>query len=151
VRADDHGLVWAGGPGQLDRLCAESDVLLVSVPLADDTRGAIGPSELEALGPNAIMINVARGPVVQEQALYDALRTQRLGAAAIDVWYNYPTPGNATQPPASMPFGELDNVLMTPHVSGVAESTFTARVTDIAANLLAVRDGSPLRNQISRG
>lgn len=151
VQADDHGLGWAGGPDQLQRLCAESDILLVSPPLTDETRGLIGAPELEALGPEAILINVARGPVVQEQPLYDALRSGRLGGAAIDVWYDYPTPGEPTGRPGSMPFGELDNVLITPHLSGVAEGTFAARVQDIAANLLAIRDGGPLRNQIIPG
>lgn len=150
VRAEDHGLAWAGGTDQVARLCTESDILLVSVPLAAETTGAIGAAELDAVGADGVLINVARGPVVQEQALYEALRDRRLGAAAIDVWYSYPTPGSSTGAPAGVPFGELDNVLLTPHISGVVQATFDARVGDIAANLLALRDGSPLINLITR-
>lgn len=146
VDAVQHGLDWAGVPDDLPRLCTESDILLVSVPLTDDTRGSVGAAEIEALGPDAILINVARGPVVDETALYEALHDHRLGAAAIDVWYSYPPAGSASGAPATRPFGELDNVLVTPHISGVARSTFVARVGDIATNLLALRDGTPLIN-----
>ena len=146
VDAGAHGLEWAGGPDALLRLCAESDILLVSPPLTAGTRGAVGAAELDALGPDGILINVARGPVVEETALYEALRDHRLSAAAIDVWYNYPAAGTRTGAPASRPFGELDNVLITPHISGVARATFEGRVRDIATNLLALRDGSPLIN-----
>ncbi|SDT45661.1 NAD(P)-dependent oxidoreductase [Microlunatus soli] len=146
VRAAEHGLEWAGGVDQLGRLCEESDILLVSAPLTAETTGAIGPAELAALGPDGIMINVARGPVVQETALYEALRDGRLGAAAIDVWYHYPPTVGATTMPADAPFNELHNVLLTPHISGVVRATFEARIGDIATNLLALRDGAPLIN-----
>lgn len=146
VDAGAHGLAWTGGPDQLPRLCAESDILLVSVPLTDETRGSVAAAEIEALGADGILINVARGPVVAEQALYEALRDHRLGAAAIDVWYHYPPAGQSSGAPSDPPFGELDNVLVTPHVSGVARATFEARVGDIATNLLALRDGTPLIN-----
>ena len=148
VDADAHGLAWAGGPEQLARLCAESDILLVSAPLTEQTRGAVGPAEIEALGSDGILINVARGPVVAEQALYEALRDQRLGAAAIDVWYHYPPAGEPVGAPSDLRFGKLENVLLTPHISGVARSTFEGRVGDIARNLLALRDGTPLVNLV---
>ena len=146
VDAGAADLTWAGGPDRLPRLCAESDILLVSVPLTPETTGSIGAAELTALGAGGVLINVARGPVVEQQALYEALRDHRLGAAAIDVWYHYPAAGNPVGAPADLPFGELDNVLLTPHVSGVAQATFTARIGDIATNLLALRDGSALIN-----
>lgn len=148
VDARRHGLAWSAGPDQLTRLCTESDILLVSPPLTQQTRGAIGPRELDALGPAGILINVARGPVVQEQALYEALVDHRLGAAAIDVWYNYPPPGTPDGAPSRLPYGALDNVLLTPHISGVVRATFAARVGDIAANLRALRDGTELINLV---
>ncbi|GAB3927236.1 2-hydroxyacid dehydrogenase [Microlunatus endophyticus] len=146
VDAAEHGLQWAGGPDELLRLCAESDILLVSPPLTAETRGAVGAAEIDVLGPDGILINVARGPVVDDRALYEALRDHRLGAAAIDVWYNYPPPGTRSGAPASLPFADLDNILMTPHISGVARATFEGRISDIAANLLALRAGRPLIN-----
>ena len=90
---------------------------------------------------------MARGPVVDEEALYGALRDGRLGGAAIDVWYSYPA-GSTVGAPSRFPFRDQPNVLMTPHISGVALGTFRGRVRDIAANVAALAGGEPLRNQI---
>ena len=75
---------------QLDRLLAECDVAVVSAPLNEQTEGMIGAQQLRALGPDGVLINVGRGPLVQERALYDALAGGVIRAAAIDVWYRYP-------------------------------------------------------------
>ena len=147
VDAGAHGLAWAGGPEELRRLCVESDVLVCCVPLTQATRGAIGAAELDALGSDGVLINMARGPVVDEEALYGALRDGRLGGAAIDVWYSYPA-GSTVGAPSRFPFRDQPNVLMTPHISGVALGTFRGRVRDIAANVAALAGGEPLRNQI---
>ncbi|WP_460768737.1 NAD(P)-dependent oxidoreductase [Mariniluteicoccus flavus] len=141
-----HGLEWAGGPDDLDRLCAESDVLIVGAPLTEQTRGSLGADQLAAVGPDGVLIQLARGPVADEEALFTALRDGRLGAAAIDVWYDYPpSPGVATAP-SRFDFGALPNALMTPHVSGVAASTFEGRLRDVVANVEALAEGRPLRN-----
>jgi phosphoglycerate dehydrogenase-like enzyme len=133
-RTDAEGLNWAGDTSQLPRLLDESDAVVVSAPLTDSTRGLIGTAELQRLGPDGVLVNVARGPLVQEQALYDALRARTIRGAALDVWYSYPGPDGRGKP-ADAPFGELDNVLLTPHVSGITRQTFLGRVQDIAANL----------------
>ena len=62
----------------------------MSAPLTDATRGIIGAAELRALGRDGVLVNVGRGPLVQEQALYDALRDRTIRGAALDVWYSYP-------------------------------------------------------------
>lgn len=147
VPAAAHGLEWAGGPSDLPRLCDESDVLLVCAPLTTDTRGIIGRAELDALGPDGVLINQARGPVVDEDALFAALSEGRLGGAAIDVWYSYPGDPAATAPSRHR-FGDLPNVLLTPHVSGVAISTFAGRAADIGANVTALVNGEPLSNVV---
>ncbi len=103
----------------------ESDVVVVSAPLGDHTRGMIGGPELEALGPDGVLINVGRGPLVQEQPLYDALASHRIAGAAIDVWYSYPDAGGHGAPSA-LPFRDLPNVLMTPHSSGVTDTRSSA-------------------------
>ena len=147
VDAGAHRLAWAGGPAELRRLCLESDVLVCCVPLTEATRGSVGAAQLDALGSHGVLINLARGPVVDEKALYIALRDNRLGAAAIDVWYRYPV-GSTAGEPSRFPFRDLPNVLMTPHISGVALSTFRGRLRDIAANVAALAAGEPLRNEI---
>ncbi|TCC22839.1 2-hydroxyacid dehydrogenase [Kribbella speibonae] len=142
-RAD--GLSWAGDTSQLPRLLEESNVLVVSAPLTETTRGIIGAAELSTLGADGVLVNVARGPLVQEQALYDALRDRTIRGAALDVWYSYPTGGDHAQP-SKAPFGDLDNVLLTPHLSGITRQTFRGRIHDIAANLTALAEGDELRN-----
>jgi phosphoglycerate dehydrogenase-like enzyme len=141
------GLSWAGDTTQLPRLLEESDALVVSAPLTGATRGIIGAAELSQLGADGVLVNVARGPLVQEQALYDALRNHTIRGAALDVWYSYPSNGDQAQP-AEAPFGDLDNVLLTPHLSGITRQTFRGRIHDIAANLTALAEGNELRNVV---
>ncbi|MGH3486541.1 MAG: 2-hydroxyacid dehydrogenase [Actinopolymorphaceae bacterium] len=147
---DGVDLAWVGGIDQLLRLCAESDVVVVTVPLTADTTGLIGAPELAAMRPDTLVVNVARGPVVDEDALYSALAERRIGGAALDVWWHYPD-GSGQGGPATKPFAELDNVLLTPHVSGVTTETFTRRVADIAANIDRLAAGVPLVNVVHSG
>jgi phosphoglycerate dehydrogenase-like enzyme len=125
----------------------ESDVV-VSAPLTERTRGMIGVDRLRALGPSGVLINVGRGPLVQERALYEALSNRVIHAAAIDVWYRYPGAGGRGRP-SDLPFGELANVLITPHTSGVTRNTFLGRVDDIAANIGRFERGEPLHNLVA--
>ncbi|SKC66174.1 2-hydroxyacid dehydrogenase [Krasilnikoviella flava] len=148
VDAEAAGLDWAGTTDELPRLLAESDVVVVSVPLDDRTRGMIGARELGLLGPGGVLVNVARGPVVEEQALYDALRAGTIHGAAVDVWYSYPGPDGHARP-AALPFHELENVLMTPHLSGVTRQTFLGRVQDIAANITHLAEGRALERVVA--
>ena len=148
---DGAGLSWAGDASRLDDLARESDVLVVSAPLTRETAGMIGSSQLGALGPDGVLINVGRGPLVDENALYDALLTGRVGAAAIDVWYRYPGAANgagAVCSPSELPFAELPNVMMTPHASGVTADTFKGRSDDIAANIGRLLRNEPLQNVV---
>jgi phosphoglycerate dehydrogenase-like enzyme len=148
VDAPSAGLDWAADVSQLGRLLVESDVAVVSAPLDNRTRGMIGADELRALGRDGVLVNVGRGPLVQEQALYDALSSSTIAAAAIDVWYDYPGPdGRGT--PSALPFSELPNILMTPHSSGVSQQTFVGRVDDIADNITRLTRGEQLRNVVA--
>ncbi|MFB0835803.1 2-hydroxyacid dehydrogenase [Arthrobacter halodurans] len=137
---------WVGGDADLHRLLAESDVVVVTVPLSPATEGLIGAAELDAMRETAFLVNVARGPVVAQDALHRALSRGTIAGAALDVWWGTPEPGRT--PPADFPFAELDNVILTPHYSGLASSTFERRVVDIAANIEAVASGAPLRNRV---
>jgi len=150
VDAAAHGLSWAGAIGRLDDLLRESDVVIVSAPLTPATEGMIGTDQLHALGPDGVLINVGRGLLVNEHALFDALRNGDVRGAAIDVWYRYPTRPGEPAAPATLPFGELDNVLMTPHSSGVTTDTFGGRADDIAANIGRLARGESLHNVVDR-
>lgn len=132
--ASSDSLEWSADASWLGTLMDWADVVVVSAPLSDKTRGLVGADELARLGSDGILVNVGRGPLVQEQALFDALSDNTIAGAAIDVWYQYPGPDGVGQPSA-LPFADLRNVLMTPHSSGVTHHTFVGRVADIAANI----------------
>ncbi|WP_313820876.1 2-hydroxyacid dehydrogenase [Citricoccus sp.] len=143
---------WVGGTGDLPRLLSEADVVVVSVPLGPDTESLIGEAELTAMKPDAYLVNVARGPVVDQDALYAALTAPAgspaaIGGAAIDVWWGAPAPGRT--PPADHDFAILENVVLTPHCSGHAESTFAGRAADLAANVERLAAGVPRLGVVS--
>jgi phosphoglycerate dehydrogenase-like enzyme len=150
VDAHAHGLDWAADTGALDRLLRDCDVVVVSAPLTEATTGMIGAEQLRSLGPDGVLINVGRGPLVDEQALYDALTGGVIRGAAIDVWYRYPGPDGRGQP-GNLPFGDLDRALITPHSSGITLDTFRGRVDDIVANIGRLHRGEPLRNLVRAG
>jgi len=150
VDAAGHGLAWAGDTTRLKEMLGESDVVVVSAPLNHATEGIIGAAELRALGPDGVLINVGRGPIVDERALYEALRGHDVRAAAIDVWYRYPAGPGQSAMPSDLPFAELPNVLMTPHSSGVTAETFIGRAGDIAQNIGRLARGEALHNVVVR-
>jgi phosphoglycerate dehydrogenase-like enzyme len=149
-RVDDsaHGLSWVGDTSKLDALLSESDVVVLSAPLTPATEGMLGRHELRLIGPDGVLVNVGRGPLVDERALYESLRDGHLRAAAIDVWYRYPSRGGPSTP-SDLPFHELTNVLMTPHSSGVTAETFQGRAADVAANIGRLVRGEPLTNVVN--
>jgi phosphoglycerate dehydrogenase-like enzyme len=148
VDAAAEGLEWTGTTDDLDPLLAAADVIVVSTPLTDQTRGLIGARQLARMRPSAVLVNVGRGPVVDEEALYTALRDGTIGGAAVDVWYAYPAEGN-TAAPSAFPFHALPNVFLTPHSSGLTRQTFEGRAADIAANIRRLDAGEPLRNVVA--
>lgn len=133
---------------RLAEALATVDVAVLCVPLDEATRGLVGAAELAAMKPDALLINVARAPVVDEEALYLALRDRRIGRAVLDVWYRYPQPGEAACPPSRFPFHELPNVRATPHISGWTEGLIARRYAVIAENIQRLADGRPLRNVV---
>lgn len=102
---------------ELHLFLRNSDIVIVSVPLTSLTKGMIKKKELELLGPSGLLVNVARGPVIDEHSLYQALKIRTIAGAALDVWYNYtPDPDEEGRKyPFDCPFHELDNVVLSPH------------------------------------
>lgn len=132
-----------------DRL-SEADFVVVSCPLTQRTRGLLGAGEIARLKPSAYLINVARAEIIDETALYEALRNRKIAGAALDVWYRYPETQKAVCYPSRYPFQDLPNVLMTPHISGWTAQTVEGRMKDIAANIKRLASGQPLCNVIDR-
>jgi len=141
------GLSLLAGPDALEEVLRRADYLAVTLSLNDQTRGLVGERELALMKPTAVLVNVARAEILDEDALYRALREQRIAAAALDVWYRYPKSAEPTFP-AKRPFHELANVLMTPHVSGWTEGMLEARATLIAENIQRTARGEPPLNRI---
>ncbi|MBX5491193.1 MAG: D-2-hydroxyacid dehydrogenase [Chloroflexi bacterium] len=128
----------------LPQLLGESDYVVVATPLTPETRGLIGAVQLRAMRPTAWLVNVGRGPVVDEAALLQALGEGWIAGAALDVFDQEPLP-------PEHPLWGLPNVLITPHNSGVRPNQFRAEVlTQFVTNLRRYLAGEPLLNQIDK-
>jgi phosphoglycerate dehydrogenase-like enzyme len=128
-------------------LLAEADFIAVTAPLNDQTRGLFDQRAFAAMRRTAVIINVARGAIIDEHALYQALAERRIGGAIIDVWYQYPQQGQPQGPrPSVLPFHELDNVLMTPHASAWTDGLLPRRNRAVATNLNRLARGEALLN-----
>jgi phosphoglycerate dehydrogenase-like enzyme len=136
------------GFDQLHAFLGAADVIVVSLPLAEGTAGLIGADAFAAMRPQAVVVNVGRGPVIDEAALYAALKSGRIGGAIIDTWYTYPKPDNPTGHPGTLPFEELSNLVMTPHMSGWTSGTVRRRQETIADNIGRLSRGEPLCNRV---
>jgi phosphoglycerate dehydrogenase-like enzyme len=130
----------------LDRMLPLCDTVLISCGLAPETKGLIDARRLALMKPDALLINVARAAIVDEDALYAALKDGRLGGAALDVWWQYPTHSEPDRRPSRRPFHQLSNVLITPHSSSSTEATADRRWSTVAANLDRFVRGEKLEN-----
>jgi phosphoglycerate dehydrogenase-like enzyme len=135
---------------KLDRLLPETDVLIICLPLTSETKGLIDQHELNLLPEGAILVNVGRGPIVNESALFHALKVGKLCAAGLDVWYNYPEDESSRSrtAPSQFPFHELDNVVMSPHRAGGAKGRELRRMDALAEILNATVHGEPMPNRV---
>lgn len=126
VAPDDA--LWARhdvAPRDIDALLAEADVVSLHVPLTDATRGLMDPARIARMKPGAVLINTARGGIVNEPALADALREGRLAGAALDVFDREPLP-------AGSPLAGTPNLILTPHIGGVTRES-NIRVSTLIA------------------
>lgn len=153
----DDGVAEIHPPGRLHALLPLAGILAITLPQTAETTSLVGAAELALLPPGALFVNVGRGPVVDEAALYQALRSGRLLAAGIDVWWRYPDDraSRSHTPPSAFPFHELDNAVLSPHRGGMggAEEIETLRYTTLAELLNAAARGEAIPNHIhlSRG
>jgi phosphoglycerate dehydrogenase-like enzyme len=121
----------------LQDLCATSDDLVVATPLTPHTRGVIGLREIGSLKPTSILVNVGRGPTIQEGPLLDALRERRIRGAVLDVFETEPLP-------PGHPFYALDNVLLSPHCADQVPSFIPDAMAQFRRNLARFQAGEPL-------
>jgi phosphoglycerate dehydrogenase-like enzyme len=136
----EHAEIWP--PGELLRLLGESDYVVLCVPLTPETRGMIGERELRAMKPSAVIVNIARGPVIIEAELVRALREGWIAGAALDVFETEPLPPES-------PLWGMEQVIVTPHISGGTEIYNERAVGIFAANLRRYLAGEPLENVVA--
>jgi phosphoglycerate dehydrogenase-like enzyme len=144
------GAIRVAPVDDLHRLLPRADALLICLPHTPETDGLIGAAELALLPQTAVLVNVGRGPIVDEAALYHTLRQGGIYAAGLDVWYNYPSDEGARPhtPPSRFPFHELDNVVMSPHRAGGSTGTEHLRMIHLARLLNAAARGEPMPNRV---
>ncbi|KAL1518970.1 hypothetical protein AB1Y20_003240 [Prymnesium parvum] len=148
-------LLWLRGSSALPALLQQSDFVVLTCPLTEKTKGLIGAAEFRLMKQDTYLVNVARGPIVDEDALYSALRNGRIAGAAIDVWYRLPAiaSGQVECAPCDLakhPFHELHNVLLSPHTSGWSNEHMQRRIAIVSANLDAVAQGRTPSNVVYR-
>jgi phosphoglycerate dehydrogenase-like enzyme len=129
-----HGVEWCGGTERLDELLQQSDYVSLHVPLNARTRHLLDRERLASMKPSAVLVNVARGALVDEEALVDALREGRLRGAGLDVFSQEPLPPDS-------PFLALDGVIATPHVAGVTRGTSRRRAQVCVENIERIEQG----------
>lgn len=138
--------------GALDQELSEFDYIVVAAALAPQTEKLIGRRQFALMKRSAVLVNVGRGAVIDEDALYEALKTRRIRGATIDAWYGqYPTKDNPRVAPSKHPFHELENLWMTPHTSAWTTGMIDRRWTQIAENLDRYARGEPLANVVRAG
>jgi phosphoglycerate dehydrogenase-like enzyme len=137
------------GPDALDSLLPRAHALFVCLPSTGETDGLLDAARLARLPDGAVLVNVGRGPIVDEEALYRELESGRL-AAGLDVWYRYPEDeeARADTAPATQPFHELENVVLSPHRAGLCAETERLRAEALAEMLNGAARGEPMPHRV---
>jgi D-2-hydroxyacid dehydrogenase (NADP+) len=135
--------VTVHSPDRLAELLPASDIVVLSLPHTPGTRELIGPRELDLVKRGALLVNIARGKLVDDAAVVDALRDGRLGGAALDVFTREPLE-------ASSPYWDLPNVIITPHTAGAMADYWTPLVSLFAENLRRFTSGAELLNVVDK-
>ena len=133
-RAEDQGARLV----TKEELFREADIVTIHLVLSDRTRGIVGAPELKLMKPTAYLVNTSRGPLVDEAALIETLKSRSIAGAALDVFDVEPLP-------AHHPFRSFDNVLATPHIGFVTQGAYEIFYTQTVENIVAWLDGKPIR------
>ena len=133
-RASEHGVTAVSR----EELFASSDAITIHMPLSERSRGLIGAADLARMKSTAFLLNTSRAPIVDQDALMDAVMTRRIGGLGVDVFEEEPLP-------AAHPYRHLPNVIATPHIGYVTREGYAVYLGDCVANALAYLQGKPIR------
>jgi phosphoglycerate dehydrogenase-like enzyme len=130
-----------GTPASLDEIMAQSDLITIHCPSTEETRGMIGAKELAMMKPTGLILNLARGGIIEEQALVEALKSGRIAGAAIDAM--------SVEPPSNdHPLFKLSNVLLTPHIGGGTHEASDRGEWGAAQEVVRVLEGGRPKNPV---
>src|SRR4051812_30077456 len=136
------GAARVARPDALAEVVREADYLVVAAPLTPATRGAVSREVIAAMKPTAWVINIARGPIIDEAALIDALRAEKIGGAALDTFNKEPLPPES-------PLWTLPNVVITPHTSNSSPKVRDRTLALFVENVRRYKAGEPLLNRVN--
>ena len=126
------------------------DYFIVACDLNESTFNLISEKEIRSMNKNCVLVNVARGPIVNEKDLYFALRKKLIRGAIIDTWYKYPKKENLKYfKPSKYNFSRLKNIIMTPHLSVLTENLLERRVKIITKNIIAIKNNKKPINVVN--
>jgi len=137
-KGSPEGVEAVYAPSAIDEMLKQSDYVVLAAPLVAQTQGLVNAARLAAMKPTAFLINVGRGAQVDEVALADALRNQRIAGAALDVFEKEPLPPDS-------PLWDLENLLITPHTGGLTEKLWHRHYELFSQNLRRYLAGQPLQ------
>ncbi len=127
----------------------DSDFVILSLPLTAESAGLVNREFLSWMKPTSILVNISRAQIIDEHALYDALKEKRIHGAGIDVWWRYPSEWRGTAiPPADVPFHELDNIVISPHRAAYSENIERELFLFAGKNILRFIRGETPHNKI---
>ena len=138
-----QGVAQVFAPSQLDALLRESDYVVLALPLTRDTKNLINAERLSRMKPDARLINVGRGAVVDEAALIEALRAGKIAGAGLDVFVEEPLPSDS-------PLWDLEHLLITPHTASDSEKQWDRQYALVAENLRRYLNHEPLRSVVDK-
>ncbi len=148
-RPAENGVERVYPLAELDRMLPECDTVALCTALGPETTGLVDARRLALMKPGAFLINIARGQVTDEDALYAALHDRKIAGAALDVWWQYPNAADPNRRGSRHPFHKLPNVIVTPHNSGWTGGMVRRRWDEIADNLGRFVRNEPLINIVS--
>jgi phosphoglycerate dehydrogenase-like enzyme len=149
AREPSHGAERVYPMADLDQMLPACDIVAICTALGPETENLIDARRLGLMKPSAFLINIARGAVIDENAVFAALRNGTIGGAAIDVWWQYPNAAEPERRGSRHPFHELPNVIMTPHNSGWTDGMIRRRWDEIVDNISRFVRGEPLINIVT--
>lgn len=141
---EEFGLEFLGGMNDIDYVLSNSRYIVLSLPLTQETRGLIGKQAFDKMMQGSYLVNISRGPIVDEEALYDALKSGKLAGAALDVWCAEEERRTSGYP-TRWPIHDY-NVIMTPHYSGATRESRIRALETVGKNLHNLLEGRPLVN-----